>query len=275
MTQRWRIVLEYDGTDFEGWQIQPGRRTIQGELEAALARILGHPSPVLVSGRTDAGVHAEGQVAAFDAAVERSADAIRAGLNGELPPDLACVRAEPAVPDFDPRRWAWGKTYRYTWLDRPSRSPLRRRRAWHVRPLDEEAMRPGAAHLLGVHDFSSFRAAGCGAAHPVREVAAISVHRVGDEVRLEVKGHGFLRHMVRIIAGTLTEVGLHKRDPSWVLDVLRANDRSWAGRTAPAQGLTLVEVRYGEGPPPWSLAAQQKGRPVEKIEGAPGESSIE
>ena len=258
MTQRWRIVLEYDGTAFEGWQIQPGRRTIQGEVEAALATILGHPAPVRVSGRTDSGVHAEGQVAAFDAQVERSETAIRAGLNTALPPDLACIRAERVNADFDPRRWAWGKTYRYTWLDRPARSPLRRYRAWHVRALDVEAMRVASLYLLGTHDFSTFRASGCGAAHPVREITAISVGRIGDQVQLEVQGHGFLRHMVRIIAGTLTDVGHGKRGSDWVLDVLNARDRTQGGRTAPAHGLTLVEVRYGEGLPPWSKAPSEE-----------------
>lgn len=253
MPVRWRIVLEYEGTRFEGWQVQPGRRTVHGEVAGALERLLGHPVELLVSGRTDAGVHAEGQAAAFDAVVVRTPRAIRDGLNAHLPDDVACVSAEEVDSAFDPRAWSWGKLYRYRWLDRPARSPLRQARVWHVRGrLDEAAMHVAAEALLGRHDFSAFRAAGCGAKHAVREITAIEVVREADEVRLDVRGNGFLRHMVRIVAGTLAEVGQGRQPPAWVADVLGSRDRAAAGRTAPARGLTLVAVTYGDGPPPWT-----------------------
>jgi tRNA pseudouridine38-40 synthase len=247
---RWRLVMEYDGADFLGWQVQPGGRTVQGVLEEALEQLFLEPVRAYPSGRTDAGVHAIEQVVAFDARVERSPREVRDALNALLPDDVAVVRAERAEPDFDPRRWVEAKQYRYTWVDRPSRSPLRRDRAWHVRgPLDVEAMDAATHLLVGRHDFTSFRAAGCTAAHPVRLVKDMAVVRRDDEVHLDVVGHGFLRHMVRIIAGTLLEVGRGRRPPGWVGEVLAACDRSGAGRTAPPQGLTLLSVSYGAGPP--------------------------
>jgi tRNA pseudouridine38-40 synthase len=248
---RWKIVLEYHGAGFDGWQLQPGRRTIQGVVEEAAAKLLGHEVRVAASGRTDAGVHAEGQVASFVTDVPRDERAVREGFNHFLPEDVACVGAERVPDHFDPRHWAWGKRYRYTWVDRPARSPLRRDRAWHVRKLDHERMAEAARCLVGRHDFSSFRAAGCAAKDPVREMEAWDVTRRGDEVHLEARGHGFLRHMVRIVAGTLTQVGLGKRDPAWVAEVLAARDRTVGGLTAPAHGLTLVSVTYTDSPPPW------------------------
>lgn len=247
---RWRLVLEYDGASFVGWQIQPEGRTIQGVVEEALARLFGEAIRVHPSGRTDAGVHAEGQVAHFDAHVQRTPREVRDALNAFLPEDVAVVDAAQAPGGFDARRWVVSKRYRYTWLDRPARSPLSRRRAWHVRgPLDAVAMDQGARALLGRHDFSSFRASGCTAKHPVRLVQRIAVAREGDAVHLDVDGHGFLRHMVRIVAGTLVVVGQGKKPPPWVAEVLEARRRDAAGRTAPAHGLTLVAVTYGDGPP--------------------------
>ncbi len=254
MSTRWRIVLEYHGAQFAGWQVQTGQRTVQGVVEEGLNALFGEPIRVSASGRTDAGVHAEAQVASFVAPSDRRADAIRDGLNHHFPRDLSCISAVPVDPRFHPRHWAWGKIYRYRWLDRRSRSPLRSDRSWHVRPLNAEAMHIAAQSLLGVHDFSSFRATGCAAAHPVREVVAIEVRRERDEVVLEVRGQGFLRHMVRIIAGTLTEVGRERQPVTWVREVLEARDRGSAGSTAPPHGLTLVEVHYGDGPPPWTDA---------------------
>jgi len=247
---RWRLVLEYDGSGFVGWQVQPEGRSVQGVLEAALEGLFLEPIRAYPSGRTDAGVHAVAQVVAFDARVDRSPREVRDALNAVLPEDVAVVHAERAEPDFDPRRWVEAKRYRYTWLERAARSPLRRGRAWHVRgPLDVEAMDEGARLLVGRHDFSSFRAAGCTAAHPVRLVKDIAVVRRGDEVHLDVDGHGFLRHMVRIIAGTLLDVGRGRHPSAWVGEVLDARDRSAAGKTAPAHGLTLLSVSYRNGAP--------------------------
>ena len=263
MKTRWRLVVEYDGTDFAGWQVQPEARTVQGVLQETLAGWLGHPVRITASGRTDAGVHALGQVASFVTEVDRPARAMRDGVNVQLPRDVAIVDAAAVPEAFDPRRWARGKHYRYRWLVRPARSPLRERYCWHVpRGLDAEAMAAGAVHLAGWHDFSSFRASGCQATHPRRHVTDIAVRRHEDEVHLDIRGQGFLRHMVRIIAGTLTEVGRGGRSPGWVREVQEARDRSAGGRTAPARGLTLVEVAYGAGPPEWV----REGAPVEGLD---------
>ena len=245
---RWRLVLEYDGSRFEGWQKQHDRRTISAAIETALSRIVGDVA-VEGSGRTDAGVHALGQVAAFTASVARSPKEIRDGLNFHLPPDISCVSAERVEDAFDPRRWAHQKQYRYRYLDRPSRSPLRDAQVWWLRGrLDVDAMARAGASLVGRHDFTTFRAAGCGARHAVRQIDAATVVRVGDEVELRVTGNGFLRHMVRIIAGTLADVGLGRRSAESVVDALVARDRSRAGKTAPASGLCLMWVAYGDGP---------------------------
>ncbi|MFT7519840.1 MAG: tRNA pseudouridine38-40 synthase [Kiritimatiellia bacterium] len=242
---RWKLVLEYDGTHFVGWEVQPAQRSVQGAVEEALHQLLQHPVRVSVSGRTDSGVHAEGQVASFVTGAKRDARAIREGLNALLPVDVACIEAVVVPMSFDPRRQARIKHYRYRYLCRPSRSPLRSDRVWHLRhPLDDERMHQAVLMLAGTHDFSSFRAAGCGAKTTVRTLERWSVARVGDEVVLDAMGHGYLRHMLRIVAGTAYEIGRRRRPPEWMAQVLAARDRSAAGRTAPARGLTLIEVRY-------------------------------
>ena len=243
---RWRLDLEYDGAPFAGWQLQPNAPTVQGALEVALERMFGHPVRLAsAAGRTDTGVHAALQVCVFDSEVARPPHGVRDGLNALLPPEIACLDARPVPDGWDPRHAPHTKTYRYTWVARPARSPLRRERAWHVRaPLDVAAMDAAAAQLVGAHDFSSFRAQGCTAAHPLRTVVAARVAPAGDEVRLTIRGTGFLRHMVRILAGTLLEVGRGARPPSWVGDVLAARDRAAAGRTAPPHGLLLEDIAY-------------------------------
>lgn len=247
--QRYHVVLEYDGSAFAGWQVQPGQRTIQGVVSEVLQRLLGHETSVEASGRTDAGVHALGQAIAFSTDQQRSLVEIERGLNALLPRDVAAVSVRQVPVDFDPRRWVRSKEYRYRFLERPQKSPLRRGCVWHVRqPLDVSAMQRGADLMVGRHDFSSFRAAGCGAQHAVRTVVAAEVRRQIDEVELLVTGNGFLRHMIRIVAGTLLEVGLGRQEPEWIGEVLQACDRGRAGKTAPAQGLALIRVEYGEGP---------------------------
>ena len=242
---RWRIDLEYEGTDFAGWQVQPGQRTIQGVVTDAAEHLLGERVHISGAGRTDAGVHARQQVASFVTAVDRSAEAVVGGLNAHLPPDVACVAAMPVPDDFDPRRSPHTKRYLYRWLERRARSPLRKNRTWHVRqPLDVDAMAEAAAVLVGTHDCSSFRAAGCSSTHPVRTIEAVELTRAGDEVHLALHGTGFLRHMVRIVAGTLHEVGRGARPSDWFGEVLHARERSAAGRTAPAGGLCLEWIRY-------------------------------
>ncbi|MEN0066290.1 MAG: tRNA pseudouridine(38-40) synthase TruA [Myxococcota bacterium] len=246
-SQRWRIDLEYDGRDFAGWQLQPGTATIQGAIEDALTHLLGQSVRVAGAGRTDAGVHAAKQVASFVTTVERPPERMRGGLNRFLPSSIACLSAQPVPLTFDPRRDPHVKTYRYTWLVRPSRSPLREGRVWHERrPLEVSTMHTAVQAIVGTHDFTSFRAVGCSAKHPIRTVPEACVEAVGDEVRLEVRGTGFLRHMVRILAGTLHEVGRGKRTLDEFVAVLEGKDRTQAGPTAPASGLLLADITYDE-----------------------------
>jgi tRNA pseudouridine38-40 synthase len=244
---RYRLTVEYDGAAFEGFQLQPGRRTVQGVLEAALETVLGHAARVFPAGRTDSGVHARGQVVRFDTAAPIDPRRLQNALNGLCGGDVVCVDAALAPDDFDPRRWPHTKQYVYRWLVRPAPSPLRGRMMWHLRsPLDVAGMQSAAQRVVGTHDFSSFRAAKCSAKHPVRTVDRCEVAVFGDEVHLIVEGSGFLRHMIRILAGTLTEVGKGARPPEWIANVLAARHRTAAARTAPAAGLTLEWIRYRE-----------------------------
>jgi tRNA pseudouridine38-40 synthase len=250
--KRFKLTLEYDGTGYVGWQVQPNGPSIQGTLQDALARLLGERVAVEAAGRTDSGVHALGQVACFSTARALPLKAYWMGLNTHLPPDIAVVAAQEVPLDFDPRRWSRGKRYRYRVSNRRSRSPLRRHTHWELfMPLDVEAMREGAQRLLGRHDFSAFRASDCEAAHAVREVRALDIEgATGDEISFTVDGTAFLKHMVRNLVGTLVEVGRGKRPPAWVGEVLAGRDRTRAGVTAPPHGLALLEVFYGEGPHP-------------------------
>jgi tRNA pseudouridine38-40 synthase len=250
--KRFKLTLEYDGTNYVGWQVQPNGPSIQGTLQGALQALLGERVAVEAAGRTDSGVHALGQVACFSTERALPLKAYWMGLNAHLPPDIAVVAAEEVPLDFDPRRWSRGKRYRYRVSNRRSRSPLRRHTHWELFvPLDVAAMRAGAQHLLGRHDFSAFRASDCEAAHAVREVRALDIEGAsGDELSFTVNGTAFLKHMVRNLVGTLVEVGRGKRPPAWVGEVLSGRDRTRAGVTAPPHGLALLEVFYGEGPHP-------------------------
>ena len=245
---RWRVDVEYDGSGFAGWQLQPGQRTIQGELEAAIPKLVGHAARVHGAGRTDAGVHALQQVAMFETTTPRPARAIRDGLNAHLPHDVSVVAAAVAADDFHPRHSPHQKTYIYRWLTRPSRPVWWRGRCWHLRAeLDVDAMQQAVDALVGTHDFSSFRAAGCSAPHAVRTLEGATVVRDGDLVQLQVVGTGFLRHMVRILSGSLVRVGRKRQPPEWLVGVLAARDRRAAGETAPPEGLLLASIRYGVG----------------------------
>ncbi len=244
-----RLTLEYDGTDFEGWQSQPaGHRTVQGVLEESLTVLFGGRVASIGSGRTDAGVHAAGQVASFSVETDLDPHTICRALNARLPSDLAVLRVERAADDFYALRGARAKCYRYGIWNGPDRSPLRVRRFhWERRPLDLEAMRRAARDLLGQHDFASFQATGSDVDHSVRTLARIELSGEAEgELFLEVEGDGFLRHMVRNIAGTLLEVGLGSRPAESMKELLAACDRSKAGATAPACGLILVWVSYCE-----------------------------
>jgi tRNA pseudouridine38-40 synthase len=246
----YKLTIEYDGEAFSGWQRQPGKRTVQGVIEEALVVVAREELRVQGASRTDAGVHALGQVATFDTERELDLRKLADSVSALCRPDAAVVRAEIAPPGFNARRDAKGKRYLYRVLNRTSPSPLLARTSWHIRdPLDLDAVRGGAAILVGTHDFRGFRAADCGREDTVRTLTAIDVNERGDGVvEIAVRGTAFLKNMVRIIAGTLVAVGLGKMTVEDVARVLETGDRRLAGQTAPANGLTLVAVFYDYGP---------------------------
>jgi len=240
-----RLLVEYDGTDLCGWQRQQNGPTVQGHLEDALGTLLQHETAVAGASRTDAGVHARGQVASFRTDRPIPLHGIRRGLNSLLPDSIAILDASEVIDDWHPRFSATGKHYRYTILARPERSPRVRHTAWHVpEPLDEAAMRAAADLLLGEHDFAAFRAAGCTAKTTIRRIDSIDLARAAPLLYVDVRGNAFLRNMVRIVTGTLVEVGRGRFTPAQVGEILASRDRTRAGITAPAHGLELVAVRY-------------------------------
>jgi tRNA pseudouridine38-40 synthase len=241
-----KLLLEYDGTRYVGWQVQPNGPSIQAEVERSLSRLHARPVRVVAAGRTDAGVHARGQVASFPEARPLPLSAYVKGMNALLPEDVA-VREAAVMPDgFDARRDARGKRYRYRVENLATRAPLGRLQAWQVfRPLDVAAMRAAAAPLLGRHDFSSFQASDCVADHAVRELRRLDVEgEAGGTIEVVAEATAFLKHMVRNLVGTLVEVGLGARDAATIPGLLAAQDRTLAGRTAPPQGLVLEQVFY-------------------------------
>jgi tRNA pseudouridine38-40 synthase len=251
-----KLILAYDGTDFAGWQRQGQRRTVQATLEATIEKITGQQASVLASGRTDAGVHALGQVVGFETASRLSTAVIQRALNAELPCDVTVLDAAEVRPGFHPTHHALRKRYRYVIHDGPVRNVFQRNYCWHYTygRLSVEAMQRAATALIGTHDFSSFETSGSPRKTSVRTVFDLSVRRDGaggqgrgedaDFVTIEVEANGFLYNMVRAIVGTLVEVGRGFQPESWVGDVLNATDRRLAGRTAPPQGLFLVNVDY-------------------------------
>ncbi|HWO40352.1 MAG TPA: tRNA pseudouridine(38-40) synthase TruA [Candidatus Eisenbacteria bacterium] len=240
-----KLTIEYDGTAYHGWQLQAREPTIQGVLEQAVSTFVGTATRVNGSGRTDAGVHALGQVANFFCAVAPDLRRMQRGLNALTPPDIAIRDVEIVPPSFDARRDGRSRVYEYRIFNRATPSPFHARYAWHVHdPLDCAAVRAAIGCLEGEHDFSSFRAAGCDAAHPVRRVFRVSFERDGDLLKLTIEATAFLRHMVRNIAGTLVEVGRGERSPEDFAALLRGRDRTQAGPTAPPHGLFLVAVKY-------------------------------
>ena len=258
-----RLIVEYDGTTLCGWQRQDNAPSVQQHVEEALAKLLTHEVGVVGASRTDSGVHARGQVASFRTERTISVHGIRRGLNTLLPDSIAIRDAAEVADDFHARFSASGKHYRYTILARPDRSPHWRDRAWHhPDPLSIPLMIEGSRGMLGEHDFGAFRAAGCSAKTTVRRLSSITLSRrdasersvdggggeasaaVGELITIDICGNAFLRNMVRIMVGTLVEVGTGKRPPGQVAEIVASRDRLQAGITAPAHGLELVEVRY-------------------------------
>jgi len=244
-----KLTLAYDGTAYAGWQIQSHGRTLQEVVESALGKITGEPIRVTASGRTDAGVHALGQVVGFRTESKLSPEIFMRALNAELPRDVAVLDAAEAPDGFHATLSAKRKRYRYRIFAGPTRDVFRRQTAWHLpRALDVEAMDRAAQALRGTHDFSSFETQGSERKTSVRTIYDISVRRglEGDPhlIAVEVEADGFLYNMVRTIVGTLVKVGRHARSECWVAEVLAAMDRRAAGPTAPPQGLFLMSVRY-------------------------------
>lgn len=240
-----KLTIEYEGTQYAGWQVQPNGLTVQEVVEEALEKLLKEKVRIASSGRTDAGVHALGMVAAFRTEKNLPVRAFSDGLNSLLPPDIAVREAEEALSGFDPRRHAKGKHYRYTVLTAARRSPLSRLYAWRIGcTLDEKSMILAARHFVGEKDFAAFRAANCAAQTTVRRIDSLDIRRDGDLLIFDVKGSGFLKNMVRIIVGTLVCVGRGNLSPDDIPAVLESGDRRRAGSTAPPHGLCLMEVYY-------------------------------
>ncbi len=247
MGRRVRLALgvEYVGTRYAGWQRQDHAPSVQAELEAALSRVADHEVQVTCAGRTDAGVHATGQVVHFDTEAERELRSWVLGANANLPNDIV-VRYAQRVPDtFHARYSARSRSYRYVVLNRATRPAIEAHRlAWIITPLDVARMQEAAGALLGEHDFSAFRAAQCQAKSPVRTISSFTIERHGDRVVFRVTANAFLHHMVRNLVGTLLAVGAGEQPPGWVAEVLAGRRRAQAGITAPAGGLYLVGVGY-------------------------------
>ncbi len=241
----YRLLLEYDGTDYHGWQLQPSGPTVQGTLETALATALRHPVRVAAAGRTDAGVHAFAQVVTFRTDEVFEARELRASLNALTPRDLVVHEIAPVADTFDPRRHAQSRVYEYRIWNQPWPSAFWHRYTWHVpRSLDVRAMREAAAALVGTHDFSAFRAADCEAENPVRQVVHSGLTETENMLVYRIEATAFLKHMVRAIVGTLVRVGSGDLAVGDVAAILAGKDRSRAGSTAPPHGLVLVAVRY-------------------------------
>ncbi len=250
---RYALGIEYDGTDFLGWQRLSHGRTVQAALEDALTRVADHPVEVVCAGRTDSGVHARCQVVHFDSDALRTPYAWAMGCNSLLPRDAAVVWAQPVDPGFHARYAARARRYCYRVLNRPVRAALDARFVtWERRPLDAGRMHVAAQALVGEHDFSAFRTSQCQAAHPRRELQQISVERHGDELAITVQANAFLHHMVRNIVGSLLPIGRGERPVEWMAELLAGRNRDVAGPTAPPNGLCFVGPRY---PAEWALPA--------------------
>lgn len=246
--------VEYLGTHFSGWQIQPHARSVQGCIEAALSKVANHPVTVNCAGRTDTGVHALGQVIHADITAQRSLRAWTLGTNSNLPSDISILWAQWVDEQFHARFSAKARHYRYIILNRPTRPALLAQRvAWEHKPLQLELMQQAANYLIGSHDFTSYRAVACQAKSPIRTIDQLTIYRHqihSQQVIIDITANGFLHHMVRNIVGVLTTIGCGEQPPQWAQSVLEARDRRQGGVTAPAGGLYLCNIDY---PPPYSF----------------------
>lgn len=254
--QKIRLIIEYDGTGYHGWQVQRSEVTIQGILEDRIRRITGEPSRVMGASRTDAGVHALGQVAAFSTASDLAPERIKQALNALLPPDIRILDASTVHDTFQPRDDALRKRYFYIVANQNSASAFLFRYAWLVRqPLVLKSMRAAGAVLTGLHDFSSFMGTGSGIKNPVRELLSLEIRSMkkisfmtggleGNFIKITVEANGFLRHMVRNIVGTLAEIGRGRISAGRMKEILLSRDRKCAGPTAPGNGLFLERITY-------------------------------
>ncbi len=239
------LFLEYDGSGFHGWQYQPNLRTVQGELEKALAKIADTPIQTFCAGRTDKGVHAKYQVIHFDTLADRPMSAWVLGTNHFLSKDMSVRYAQEVSEAFHARYSALSRTYEY-WIDnRPTHPAIKRHHVtWFPRPLDQMRMHEATQYLVGEHNFNAFRAAECQAQHPIRHIYHIALTREDHYIVLTVTANAFLHHMVRNIVGTLLPIGWNEKPVEWIKEVLQAKKRAHAGVTAPAEGLYLTKVNY-------------------------------
>jgi tRNA pseudouridine38-40 synthase len=242
---KFALGIEYDGTRYHGWQAQEGQATIQAEIELALSKVADSPIEIACAGRTDKGVHAIGQVAHFSTEINRLPKNWLLGTNTHLPKDIAIRWIQEVDEAFHARFSALARRYHYIIFNRPVRSALySKRMSWHYQPLDAMKMHEAAQHLVGEHDFQSFRASECQSRTSIREVKTVNIHRQGDLIVMDISANAFLHHMVRNIAGVLMTIGEGKENPQWAHDVLLAKDRTAAGATAHPYGLYLVHVDY-------------------------------
>lgn len=243
--KRIKLVVAYDGTAYHGWQVQPGADTVEGELNKALSALLQEDVQVIGASRTDSGVHALCNVAVFDTDTRIPAQKLAYALNQRLPEDIRIQESREVAADFHPRHCESQKTYEYRILNREFPLPTKRLYAYFTYvPLDVGRMQEAAAYLIGEHDFKSFCATAAVVETTVRKINSMTVEKEGEEIVLRVCGNGFLYNMVRIIAGTLIEVGRGSMEPEKIREILEAKDRAAAGPTAPACGLTLVKYEF-------------------------------
>jgi tRNA pseudouridine38-40 synthase len=248
MIKRIALGIEYDGHGFSGWQAQKeGVTTVQGAVESALSKVANSPIRVICAGRTDTGVHAAEQVVHFETEVERSNRSWVFGANANLPDNVCLLWAKPVSHDFHARFSARRRRYQYVIINRHVRPTyLAYRTTWEYRPLDVERMQQAGNYLIGKHDFNAYRAIGCQAKSPIREVTSLKVTRKDEFVFIDIEANAFLHHMVRNIAGVLMDIGAGKNEPVWAQEILHTQDRRQGGITAPSSGLYLTSVSYDE-----------------------------